>query len=85
MKIREKVNLDASVHVQLEGDGRYRLARFFDSGTDQPFLGESAVCEEGIQVYIDGVKADLGFSRHLETIRLKQLPRMVRNSAVLKT
>ncbi len=85
MKIREKADLDASVHVQLESDGLYRLARFFDSGTDQPFLAESGVCEEGIQVYIDGVKADLRFSRHLETVRLKQLPRMVRNSAVLKT
>jgi hypothetical protein len=85
VKIREKVDLDASVHVQLEGDGRYRLGRFFDSGTDQPFLAESAVYEESIQVYIDGVKADLAFIRHLETIRLKQLPRMVGNSAVLKT
>ncbi len=85
MKIREKADLDATVHVQLESDGLCRQARFFDSGTDQPFLAESAVSEQGIQVYIDEVKADLRFSRHLETVRLKQLPRMVGNSAVLKT
>jgi hypothetical protein len=85
VKIREKVDLDGSVHVQLESDGLYRQARFFDSGTDQPFLAESAVSEEGIQAYIDEMKADLRFSAHLETVRLKQLCRMIVNSAVLNT
>lgn len=85
MTIREKAAIDASVYVQIEGDGPYGRVRFFDSGTDQPFLVELAVCEEGIQAYVDGVKADLGFSQHLEAIRLRLLPRMLGHSAVLKT
>jgi hypothetical protein len=85
VRILEKTGLDALVHVQLESAGPYRRARFFDSVTDQPFLAESAVYEENIQAYVDGVKADLGFSRHLQTVRLKLLPKMIEDSGLLKT
>ncbi len=84
VKIREKASIGASVYVQIEDDGPYGRARFFDSGTDQPFLAESAVYDEGIREYVEGVKADLSFSRRLETIRRKLLPKMVRYSALLK-
>jgi hypothetical protein len=85
VKIREKASVDASVYVQIEDDAPYALARFFDSGTDEPFLAESAVYEKSIQEYIDGVKADVGFTLHLEAIRQKLLPEMVRCSALLKS
>ena len=83
--IRGKTSLDLSVSIQLESDGPYRQARVFDSSTDQPFLAELAVYEKDIQPYIDGVKADLGFSQHLETLRLKLLPEMAEKNTLMKT
>jgi hypothetical protein len=85
VKIREKASVTPSVYVQIEEDGPYGRARFFDSGTNEPFLAESAVYEEDIEEYINGVKADRGFSLHLETIRKKLLPGMVRCGALLKS
>jgi hypothetical protein len=84
VRILEKTPLGSLIYVQIESDGPYRRARLFDSGTDQPFLAESAVYEKSVQAYVDGVKADPGFSRHLETVRLKLLPEMIRNDALLK-
>jgi hypothetical protein len=85
VKIREKASVGGSVYVQIEDDGPYGRARFFDSGTLQPFLAESAVYDEGIREYVVGVKADLCFSRHLETTRRKLLPKMIRCANLFKT
>jgi hypothetical protein len=85
VKIREKASVTPLVYVQIEDDGPYGRARFFDSGTNEPFLAEAAVYEEDLKEYIRGVKADRGFSLHLEIIRKKLLPGMVRCAELLKT
>jgi hypothetical protein len=83
-KIREQAKISSTIYVQIEDDGLYGLARFFDSGTKQPFLAESAVYEESVQAYVAGVMADLGFRQYMKTVRRKLLPDMVQIAADLE-
>ncbi|MEO8660885.1 MAG: hypothetical protein ABI693_20605 [Bryobacteraceae bacterium] len=83
--IRGQASIDSTIHVQIEDDGPYGLARFFDSVTNEPFLAESAVYEQSVPKYVNGVKADVGFLRRLNTIRKKLLPDMQGRADHLKS
>ena len=83
-QIREQAAISSKVYVQLEAQVPYAFARFFDSGTNQPFLAETAVCDVSIQQYVAGVKADPRFVEHLESVHRQLLPAMVRHAKLLK-
>jgi predicted aminopeptidase len=83
--IREKAELNSVIHVQLEANGPYGLARFFDSTTNQPFLAEAAVYEETIRAYLYAVKSDVGFRLYVKAVRRRALPDMTRYAALRDT
>ena len=70
--------------VQLEESGPYRYARFFDTATMQPFLGEAAVVEETVAEYLHAVRGDLDFRLHIKRTRRKLLPQFAENAKRLK-
>lgn len=67
-----------AVEVRLEDRAPYRLARFYDAATREPFLAEAAVYEEHVQEYVEGTISDLGFRHRLESTRQRLTPDMVR-------
>jgi hypothetical protein len=65
--------INSNVRIEFEDDGPYRYARLFDSGTGQPFLGESSVFENGVEEDIAGVRKDLAFRLHIKRTRRRLL------------
>lgn len=82
--VLERADINASVSVQLEDDGPYRYARFFDTSTGQPFLGEASVVETSIAEYINAVKQDVAFQIFLKDTQRKLRTQLANHANQLK-